>query len=218
MIPPFLRPLPRKFTRVRRQGRCFPYPRIGQLVYSTMSLFVCKAILKISPRNPPVAGRAGKIPLGFARRDFRAGWPHLGCIPRLSCHPAGGKFSAPHPLVSPAGSGPAPRWGASRTDRSGNVDRFAAERHRRSLTPSRTVKVRTISYLPYGRGQGVGLIKSAPLVRWGRSPAQRLATRKRAGALFTALRAGMTMLLPSSLAAAPLLRSRDAVSRSASFL
>ena len=37
--------------------------------------------------------------------------------------------------VSPAGSGPAPRWGASRTDRSGNGDRFAAERHWRSLTP-----------------------------------------------------------------------------------
>ena len=39
--------------------------------------------------------------------------------------------------VSPAGSGPAPRWGASRTDRSGSGDRFAAERHWRSLTPSR---------------------------------------------------------------------------------
>ena len=150
MIPPFLRPLPRKFTRVRRQGRCFPYPRIGQLVYSTMSLFVCKAILKISPRNPPVAGRAGKIPLGFARRDFRAGWPHLGCIPRLSCHPAGGKFSA-------------------------------------------------------------------PLVRWGRSPAQKLATRKRVGALFTALRAGMTMLLLSCVAASPLLRPQGPALQPAAF-
>ena len=28
--------------------------------------------------------------------------------------------------VSAAASGPAPRWGASRTDRSGNGDRFAA--------------------------------------------------------------------------------------------
>ncbi len=37
--------------------------------------------------------------------------------------------------VSPTGSGPAPRWGASRTDGRGNGDRFAAERHWRSLTP-----------------------------------------------------------------------------------
>ena len=76
MIPPFLRPLPRKFTRVRRQGRCFPYPRIGQLVYSTMSLFVCKAILKISPRNPPVAGRARENPYPFASLTYRGfrGW------------------------------------------------------------------------------------------------------------------------------------------------
>ena len=55
------------------------------------------------------------------------------------CH-AGGvtegvtSLAVPTP-VSPAGSGPAPQWGASRTDRSGNGDRFAAERHRRSLTP-----------------------------------------------------------------------------------
>ena len=42
----------------------------------------------------------------------------------------------PGPVSAPA-SGPAPRWGASRTDGRGNVDRFAAERHRRSLTPSR---------------------------------------------------------------------------------
>ena len=45
--------------------------------------------------------------------------------------------SGTHPLVSAAASGPAPRWGASRTDGRGNVDRFAAERHWRSLTPSR---------------------------------------------------------------------------------
>ena len=37
--------------------------------------------------------------------------------------------------VSAAASGPAPQWGASRTDGRGNGDRFAAERHRRSLTP-----------------------------------------------------------------------------------
>ena len=66
--------------------------------------------------------------------------------------------------VSPAGSGPAPRWGASRTDRSGNGDRFAAERHRRSLTPSRAhtfVKERaalgregeTILYISFQRGR-----------------------------------------------------------------
>ena len=38
-------------------------------------------------------------------------------------------------LVSPAGSGAAPRWGAPSTDRGGSRDRFAAERHWRSLTP-----------------------------------------------------------------------------------
>ena len=42
-----------------------------------------------------------------------------------------------HPLVSPAGSGAGRRWRPFSADRSGNVDRFAAERHRRSLTPSR---------------------------------------------------------------------------------
>ena len=62
------------------------------------------------------------------------------CLPLWGrCH-AGGvtegvtSLAVPTP-VSPAGSGPAPQWGASRTDRSGNGDRFAAERHRRSLTP-----------------------------------------------------------------------------------
>lgn len=199
MIPPFLRPLPRKFTRVRRQGRCFPYPRIGQLVYSTMSLFVCKAILKISPRNPPVAGRARRVPArgsvaGRARenpypfaslthRGFR-GWstqlrwsgrlkiperpsaegfycpararapahevqrdfPGLRCQPprpRLGCRQAEDELSAPLPLVSPAGSGPAPRWGASRTERRGSGDRrrtvptghLLPQRGRRDLAP-----------------------------------------------------------------------------------
>ena len=52
----------------------------------------------------------------------------------LACRWAG--FMVPTP-VSPASSGPAPRWGASRTDRSGSGDRFAAERHWRSLPPSR---------------------------------------------------------------------------------
>ena len=47
---------------------------------------------------------------------------------------------------------------------------------------------------------GVGFTQGDP-------PAQGLATRKRAGALFTALRAGMTMLLPSLVAAAPLLKA-----------
>ena len=46
---------------------------------------------------------------------------------------------------------------------------------------------------------GVGFTQGDP-------PAQGLAARKRAGALFTALRAGMTMLLPSLMAAAPLFK------------
>ncbi len=55
--------------------------------------------------------------------------------------------------VSPAGSGPAPRWGASRTDGRGNGDRFAAERHWRSLTPSHArTKRRTIAPR-HGRGK-----------------------------------------------------------------
>ena len=43
-------------------------------------------------------------------------------------------------LVSPAGSGAAPRWGASSTDRGGSRDRFAAERHWRSLTPRHALR------------------------------------------------------------------------------
>ena len=36
-----------------------------------------------------------------------------------------------------------------------------------TFSPSRTVKVRTISYLPYGRGQGVGTAKLAhPAGEW----------------------------------------------------
>ena len=58
-----------------------------------------------------------------------------------------------HPLVSPAGSGPAPRWGASTTDRSGNVDRFAAERHWRSLTPSHALTVQKRIAYRHGRGR-----------------------------------------------------------------
>ena len=63
----------------------------------------------------------------------------LAPLPRGGCHDSvvtGGvyAFSFPTP-VSPAGSGPAPRWGASRTDRSGNGDRFAPERHWRSRSP-----------------------------------------------------------------------------------
>ena len=51
---------------------------------------------------------------------------------------------------------------------------------------------------PGRRDQGVGLSKLLTLqARQRRPPAQGLATKKRAGALFTALRAGMTMLLPS---------------------
>ena len=42
-------------------------------------------------------------------------------------------------LVSPAASGAAPRWGAPSTDRGGSRDRFAAERHWRSLTPRHAV-------------------------------------------------------------------------------
>ena len=42
-----------------------------------------------------------------------------------------------HPLVSAAASGAGRQWRPFSADRSGNVDRFAAERHRRSLTPSR---------------------------------------------------------------------------------
>lgn len=42
-------------------------------------------------------------------------------------------------LVSPAGSGAAPRWGAPSTDRGGSRDRFTAERHWRSLTPRHAV-------------------------------------------------------------------------------
>ena len=42
-------------------------------------------------------------------------------------------------LVLPAGSGAAPRWGAPSTDQGGSRDRFAAERHWRSLTLRHTV-------------------------------------------------------------------------------
>ena len=43
----------------------------------------------------------------------------------------------PTPLVSAAASGAGRQWRPFSADRSGNVDRFAAERHWRSLTPSR---------------------------------------------------------------------------------
>ena len=48
--------------------------------------------------------------------------------------PCGGSHPTP---VSPAGSGAGRRWRPFSADRSGNVDRFAAERRRRSLTLSR---------------------------------------------------------------------------------
>ena len=49
-----------------------------------------------------------------------------------------------------------------------------------------------------GGGVGGGCHKTCPPAGEAEAaPAQKLATRKRAGALFTALRAGMTMLLPS---------------------
>ena len=60
----------------------------------------------------------------------------------------------------------------------------------------------------------MGLVKLSPrqarrgvgFTQGGYPSTQRLATRKRAGALFTALRADMTMLLPSYVAAAPLFK------------
>ena len=70
-----------------------------------------------------MARLARKIPLGFARRDFKDG----ACL----------WFCAPHPLVSAAASGAGRQWRPFSADGRGNVDRFAAERHWRSLTPSR---------------------------------------------------------------------------------
>ena len=108
-----------------------------------------------------VTARDGKIPLGSARRNFVASTrsPHTDPLrhrpamtpPRRGGSlPQGGRCHAPGVTegvallfpspVSPAGSGPAPRWGASRTDRGGSRDRFAAERHRRSLTPLRDLR------------------------------------------------------------------------------
>ena len=55
--------------------------------------------------------------------------------------------------VSPPASGPAPRWGAFRTDGRGNVGRFAAERHRRSLTPSHAPTVKKRIAYRHGRGR-----------------------------------------------------------------
>ena len=54
-----------------------------------------------------------KIPLGSARRNFVASTQPSRQTPSAA---SGG-------TVSPAGSGPAPQWGASRTDRTGNGDR-----------------------------------------------------------------------------------------------
>ena len=89
-------------------------------------------------------------------------------------------------------------------------------------SPSRACEVKYTSMVwTREGGRGVGSTRPEQAGRrdgGGRPPAQRPATRKRAGALFTALRAGMTMLLPSLIAAAPLVRSRGAASRSASFL
>ena len=68
-----------------------------------------------------------------------------------------GSYMLPTPLVSPAGSGPAPRWGASRTDRSGSGDRFAAERHRRSLTPPSRAQT-TVKAVPSLAREGDGFI------------------------------------------------------------
>ena len=78
----------------------------------------------------------GKNPLGVCNTPISLTRNRASCgshHPRFKPLPA----RLCRATVSPAGSGPAPQWGASRTDRSGNVDRFAAERHRRSLTPSR---------------------------------------------------------------------------------
>ena len=47
-----------------------------------------------------------------------------------------GKLCAAHPLVSAAASGAGRQWRPFSADGRGNVDRFAAERHWRSLTPS----------------------------------------------------------------------------------
>ena len=63
-----------------------------------------------------------------------------GSLPRWGRWPGGAgpegvSFRMIPTPVSPAGSGPGAQWAPSRTDRSGNGDRFAAERHWRSLTP-----------------------------------------------------------------------------------
>ena len=64
----------------------------------------------------------------------------------------GCKLGGAHPLVSAAASGAGRQWRPFSADRSGNVDRFAAERHRRSLTPSHAPTVqRKIAYR-HGRG------------------------------------------------------------------
>ena len=67
-------------------------------------------------------------------------------------------------LVSPAGSGAAPRWGASSTDRGGSRDRFAAERHWRSLTPRHAVLEWMWESTP---GSGEGAVLPSP---FGRAP------------------------------------------------
>ena len=101
-----------------------------------------------------VTARDRKIPLGYRPPEFCLLHATLPATPlparprRATVSPTGsvGRWATCHrhvaaPIgggrVSPAGSGPAPRWGASRTDRSGNGDRFAPERHRRSLPPPR---------------------------------------------------------------------------------
>ena len=101
-----------------------------------------------------VTAQDRKIPLGYRPPEFCLLHTTLPATPlparprRATVSPTGsvGRWATCHRHVaapkgggriSPAGSGPAPRWGASRTDRSGNGDRFAAERHWRSLTPLR---------------------------------------------------------------------------------
>ena len=55
------------------------------------------------------------------------------------CEQMGKPSNRAERLVSPAGSGAVSRWGAPSTDRGGSRDRFAAERHWRSLTPRHAV-------------------------------------------------------------------------------
>ena len=114
----------------------------GSLFYFV--LFGSETCLPLWGRRCPVGT---KTPLAPPKGVLSSGSPFyfvfLGsetCLPLWGrCHAGGvteGVSSREVPTpVSPAGSGPAPQWGASRTDGRGNGDRFAAERHRRSLTP-----------------------------------------------------------------------------------